>query len=159
MIISLLSSIIKLVSLIYLVSLERVIGLPWIYLLLSLIWIDQIQTQRNKFKLILISLFFSLLLSATYDLAWSLSLGLYTFSLLYLKFGQKFVKNQRRRFIMAVIVINLIITWVSSIKLSYLSLIQFIFSYLLVILWMRVFKIEQVKKSQTLNIKLINEKN
>jgi hypothetical protein len=159
MLISFLSLILKMAGLVYLISIERVIGLPWIYLLLSLVWIAQIQSRRGRLKLVLISLFFSLLLSTTYDLAWSLSLTFYTFGLFYLKFGQKLVKSQRRRFIIAVIAINLIITWVSSIRLSHLSLIQFVASYLLVILWMRVLKVEKINKSRTLSIRLINEKN
>lgn len=158
MLISFLSLIVRLIGLVYLISIERVIGLPWIYLLLSLVWIVQVHSQRGRLKLTLASLFFSLILSTFYDLSWSLSLAFYIFSLFYLKLGQKLVKSQRRRFIIAVIAINLIITWVSSIKLNHLSLIQFVISYLLVILWMRVLRVEQMNKTRILGIRLINEK-
>ncbi|MBD3250442.1 MAG: hypothetical protein GF381_02655 [Candidatus Pacebacteria bacterium] len=154
-VISLITSVLQFIGLVLLLGVERVIGLPWIFSLFSLIWLNRFWTK--PLGLVGLTAAISLLLAAAYDLSWFISFGLMFGSLAWLQHGQLIVKSQRKRFVISLIALNLVIVWISQLRLSYLSLVQLIISYLLVVAWMKVLKLDQDKTSFSTNIQLINE--
>jgi len=134
-------TLIKLLSLIILICFERVIGLPWLFILFCLIWLDENHEQLYQWPMLLVVL--SLVLASAYHLSWPLAyfLLLAANTLLWLVGYQ--IKNKKRRFLAAVIMTNLFLLWWLKLKVGYLASAQFIVSYVLVVLWMRLFSLEK----------------
>lgn len=135
---NLLFSLFRLTGLVLVLTLERVIGLPLLSTLLALVWLDHNKelVYKYPFLVILLSLFFS----AVYDLIWPLSfLWLLGLSQL-IGWGEGFVSDKKRRFLIAVLLGNLLLIWRLQFSLSYLTLVQLVVSYMISLIWMRVLK-------------------
>lgn len=156
MIITAIITILQALGLAALLSVERVIGLPWVFVLLSLIWLNKNWSQ--KVLIIVLSLYSSLLLAIAYDFSWFASFFLLFIVLILIQFGSQIIQSQRRRFVIGLIMINLALVWITGVKLTVLSLVQLIVSYLLIVLWMKVLKIDQKKDDYSANIQLVDEK-
>ncbi len=146
----------KYLALVYVLSLERVIGLPFLFVILSLIWFEKDKGQY--FKLIGLILSQSLLLSLFFNFAWFLAWLLFLGGYIFVRFGDELVHSKRRRFLLSVLMVNLISIWTTELSLSYVTLIQLVVSYLIVLLWLRIFDPEQWQKKTSLSFKLFNPK-
>lgn len=138
-------SFLKLAGVVFLLTMERVVGLPFLFVFLSLVWLDKNQDRPLKLTVLLAAQ--SLLLAAVYHLSWLGSLvGL---AVIYwavvagegIKFkGRGLFKDKKRRILGAVLLTNLVLVWVSGLNLTFFSFIQFVLSYLLVMMWLKVLR-------------------
>ncbi len=138
----LLLSLFRLIGFILVLTLERVIGLPLLAVLLALVWLDHNKELSYKYSLLILLL--SLFFAAVYNLIWPLAfVWLLAISLL-IGWAEKVVADKKRRFLIAVLLGNLFLIWRLEFSLSYLTLAQLIISYILSLIWMRVFKFGKV---------------
>lgn len=133
---------IKIIGLTALLSFERVIGLPFIFTLLSFIWIDQV--HHDSYSRPLLVLFVSFLMTVFYQAAWLLTILVWIISLLGMVYGNHLLKGKKRQFIILVIMQNLVWLWLLAIPASLTLLVQLIVSYLLIIIWLKLFRKKQI---------------
>ncbi len=143
MIKTILLTLFQLLGLILLMTAERVIGLPFLSLLLGLIWLEHVNRQTYFYPVLLLLL--SFLLAVSYDFSWIMSYLLWLGASQAVAAGEKVILDKKRRFLIVVITINLLLLWWLQLATGYLSLIQFIASYLLVTLWLRVFDLNKLQ--------------
>ncbi len=129
---------VKIIGLILLLSFERVIGLPYIFTLLSFIWIDQL--HRDSYSRPLLVLLVSFLMTVFYQAAWFLTIMVWIISLLGMVYGNYFIKGKKRQFLILVIMQNLTWLWLLAIPANLTLIIQLVVSYLLIIIWLKLFK-------------------
>ncbi len=129
----------KLIGLGLLICLERVIGLPLLFVLLGLIWLDQTRDSLSGYVILLLIL--SYLTAVVFNVMLPISFVVWwlTDSLVIVTAGKLKAKN--RRFFIMTIAQNLFWMWWAQLPVGYLTIIQFVLSYLLVIMWMRILKI------------------
>ena len=130
-------TILIIIGLIILLSFERVVGLPFIFSLLCFIWIDQ--SHSHSYSRPLLVLLISFLMTVFYQAAWFLTLIVWILSLTGMVFGNRLIKGKKRQFIILVIMQNLIWLWILKIPANIAILLQLIVSYILVIVWLKVF--------------------
>lgn len=126
-------------------TLERVIGLPLISSLLVLAWLDRDKDLIYKFPILV--LIFSLLLAVIYSLSWPLAYLWWLSMSLMINLGEKIVPDKKRRFLIVVLAGNLFLMWWLQLSIGYLTLAQLIISYIFSLLWMRIFKFDRVVNS------------
>ena len=136
-------SIIKLLALILLISLERVVGLPLIFTLLALIWLDQKRDNLYFYPILL--LLISYIFAVTYNALWSLSLLVWTVTSILANLNIKQIKSKNKRFFITVILHNIFWLWWLSLPVGYSTVVQFILSYALVVMWMRMLKGSKIR--------------
>ncbi len=135
MLIIILKFLVQFLALIFLMSLEKVIGLPWFSVLIGLIWLDSFEKKSQVALLTLLGLF----LASIFNLSLGLSLVLFTIGIVFVKLGQAFIADKRRRFLLASLVINLLLLWIMGFSLTGLSLTQLVLSYFLIVFGLRIF--------------------
>jgi len=140
----------KLLGLAVLLSFERVVGLPLIFSLLGLILIDQ--SHFSSYSRPLWILIISFLMAIFYQAAWLITLIVWILCLIGMIYGDSIIKEKKRRFLVLIIVQNLIWLWLLKIPASVTLLIQFVISYVLVVIWLKLFK------NRGINEKLIYKK-
>jgi hypothetical protein len=140
-IISVLVNLLRLLGIFFLLSFERVVGLPLIFSLLGLMWLDHKADQRFAWPL-LVTLF-SFMITVSYALPWFLTFVLWVLSAALIKLGEVLVKDKKRRFLIVVIIQNLAWLWLSGIIASYVLLVQFVASYLLVMMWLKILRVRR----------------
>ncbi len=131
----------KILALVFLISFERVVGLPLIFTLLGLIWLDQVNDNDYFFLglLLLLSYIMTVVFNAHWPvvfLAWTVSAGLVNTNI-------KQIKSKNKRFFIVVILQNLFWLWWLELPVGYLTVTQFVISYLLVVIWARMFKLKK----------------
>jgi len=149
-----LQSILKLSLIIILLTWERVLGLPLLFVSLSLLWLDKNFKFELKYFALLILL--SLFWAVVYQFSWLLALLLLSVGSLFLRSKLNFFPEKKRRVLVLTLILNLILIWVTGLELNAYSLIQLTVSYLLVLLWLRLIQIKRKTKSG-LNIGLLDE--
>lgn len=130
--------ILKLTALVLCISMERIIGLPLIFTLAGLIWLDQAQEQVYFYPLLLLVL--SYITAIIYNVIWPVSFLVWVMTGLLTTFSSTKIKTKNRRFFIMTIVQNLFWLWWVQLPVSYLTVVQFVVSYLLAIMWMRILK-------------------
>ncbi|KUK79847.1 MAG: hypothetical protein XD95_0061 [Microgenomates bacterium 39_7] len=133
----------KILALIFLLSFERVIGLPFLFTLLSLIWLDSIKIKNHSRPLLI--LLFSFLMAVFYHGAWLITLFVWLLSAWGISVGGGTIKGKKRRFILIVVLQNLVWLWWLDVPANFVLIAQLIISYILVVMWLRVFKKERRK--------------
>lgn len=141
------AQLLKIAGLLLILSLERVIGLPFIFVLLGLIWVDHTNDQAYGQAAVLLGV--SYLLAVVYHVSWIVSFFVWLISSWGIRFGSKPIKQKKRRFLIVVIIQSIFWLWWARISTDYLLLVQFVVSYILVIIWMKVLRLDQlVSRSQ-----------
>ena len=151
MIAKILTSAAKLAGLLYLLTWERVVGLPLLFVLLGLIWLDK--NQENDLKHLVLTAFLSLLLAAVYQLGWIASLLLFIGSELLAIHSEQLIQAKNKRLLLASALFNFVLWAAAGIEFTHLILAQLVLSYVLVLLWLRMVSI-RTKKSSQLDVKL-----
>lgn len=128
---------IKLLGLIYILSLERVIGLPFIFSLLGLIWFDQSKKVFYIKPILLILL--SFLVAVMYQSAWITTIIIWFLCTTLINLGSKLIRVKKKRFVIVVIIQNLLWLWLLNIPANFALLFQLVISYVLVIIWLKIF--------------------
>ncbi len=128
---------IKLFVLLFVLSFERVVGLPFLFSLFGLIMLDQ--TKKSFFIRPVLLLILSFLMAAMFQAAWLTTMVAWCLSLMFMILGTKLVRVKKRRFLIIVIIQNLLWLWWLNIPTNWSLLIQLIVSYVLVIIWFRIF--------------------
>ncbi len=128
---------IKLFGLIYILSFERVIGLPFIFSLLGLIWLDQ--TKKIFYIKPILLLILSFLLAVMYQSAWIVTIIIWFLCTVLINLGSRFIRVKKRRFVIVVIIQNLLWLWLLGIPASLVLLFQLVISYVFVIIWLKIF--------------------
>jgi hypothetical protein len=131
----------KIIALIFLLSFERVIGLPFLFTLLALIWLDSIKEKKLARPLLI--LLFSFLMAVFYHGAWLATLLVWLVSAWAISIRGTVVRGKKRSFLLVVVLQNLIWLWWLNITANFVLIAQLIISYILVVLWLRVFKKEK----------------
>ena len=134
-------NIFKALGLVLLISLERVVGLPLLFILLSLIWLDQAKNGPYLYSALL--LFLSFVLTVTYNVIWPVSLLAFIITTFLVSFSSQKIKTKNRRFFIMTLGFNLFWLWWTGLLVSYLTVAQFVISYLIVIMWMRLLKLRK----------------
>ena len=134
-------NILKALGLILIISLERVVGLPLLFILFSLIWLDQIKDELYLYPILLI--FLSYVLTITYNVIWPISLLGLIITTFLVSFSSAKIKTKNKRFFIMTLLFNLFWLWWTGLSVSYLTVIQFVISYLIVIMWMRLLKLRK----------------
>ncbi len=129
-------ALLKIIGLVLLISVERVIYLPFLFILFGLVWLDQVEDSFYAYLLLL--LFLSFVLAATYNVLWPVSFLVWAVTSLLTSLTTDVIKSKNKRFFIMTIAQVIFWLWRTQIVLTYLSLIQFIVSYLVVLLWMRL---------------------
>ncbi|MEA2056278.1 MAG: hypothetical protein U9O78_00975 [Patescibacteria group bacterium] len=150
------TTVLKYLALIYILSLERVIGLPFLFILITLIWLEKVKNQGGRLLAILLSL--SLMLSLFFNFFWSLAWLLLLLGYVFVRWGDKLVKSKRRRFLLAVLLINIVLIWAIQIRLTVFTLFQLVGSYLLILVWLRIFNSEYRQHKTKLLVSLFDQK-
>jgi hypothetical protein len=132
------TSLLKLAVLLYLLTLEQVLGLPFLFILLTLIWLDH--NHNQPYRLLTLLLITSFGLAVVFDFAWLISWLLLIAGHFLVQLGQDLVQSRQRRLLLAALISSLAVLWLTQTQLRYISLAQLIVSYLLLILWLRLFK-------------------
>lgn len=127
----------KLLVLLFVLSFERVVGLPFIFSLFGLIWLDQ--SQKFFYIRPVLLLIFSFLMAVMFQTAWLTTMVVWCLSLTFMVLGTKLVRVKKRRFLIVVIIQNLLWLWWLNIPVSLSLLFQLVISYVLVIVWLRIF--------------------
>lgn len=128
---------IKLFGLIYILSFERVIGLPFIFSLLGLIWLDQ--TKKIFYIKPILLLILSFLIAVMYQSAWMVTIIIWFLCTVLINLGSRFIRVKKRRFVIVVIIQNLLWLWLLGIPASLVLLFQLVISYVFVIIWLKIF--------------------
>lgn len=131
----------KIFALAFLLSFERVVGLPFLFSLLALIWLDS--TKGKSYSKSLLIILFSFLMAVFYHGAWLVTLVVWLLSAWGMSTGTGAVKGKKRRFILIVVLQNLIWLWWLNISASPVLIAQLVISYILVVVWLKVFKKEK----------------
>jgi hypothetical protein len=134
-------NIFKALGLVLIISLERVVGLPLLFILLSLIWLDQAKNGPYLYSALL--LFLSFVLTVTYNVIWPVSLLAFIITTFLVSFSSQKIKTKNRRFFIMTLGFNLFWLWWTGLLVSYLTVAQFVISYLIVIMWMRLLKLRK----------------
>ena len=134
-------NIFKALGLVLIISLERVVGLPLLFILLSLIWLDQAKDGPYLYSALL--LFLSYVLTVTYNVIWPVSLLAFIITAFLVSFSSQKIKTKNRRFFIMTLGFNLFWLWWTGLLVSYLTVAQFVISYLIVIMWMRLLKLRK----------------
>ena len=141
------TQLLKIAGLLFILSLERVIGLPFVFVLLGLIWVDH--AGDRAYGQVAVLLIVSYLLAVVYHVSWTVSFLVWLVSSWGMRFGSKPVQQKKRRFLIMVIIQSIFWLWWARLNADYLLLVQFVVSYFLVIIWMKVLRLDQlVSKSQ-----------
>lgn len=134
---------IKIIGLFFLLSLERVIGLPLIFSLLGLIWLDQV--EGNVYSRPLLILLFSFLMAIFYHAAWLITLIAWFISAALVIYSGSILQGKKQRFLIAVLLQNVFWLWWLGVPASYIILAQLIVSYIMFVVWLRIFKTNKMK--------------
>ena len=127
----------KLFSLVFLLSFERVVGLPFLFSLLGLIWIDQ--NKDVPFIKPILLLILSFFVAVMYQSAWLSTIIVWFLSYGLIVLGAKTIKVKKRRFLIVVIIQNLLWLWLLRMSANLTLLVQLVVSYVFVIIWLRIF--------------------
>lgn len=131
-------TLLKIIGLTLLVSFERVVGLPLIFTLLGLIWLDRVKDSRYFYPALLVLL--SYILAVAYNTLWSVSFLAWAVTAGLVSLDIKQVKSKNKRFFIMVILQNIFWLWWLSLPITYLTVIQFVISYVLVVMWMKMLR-------------------
>lgn len=134
-------SILKALGLVLIISLERVVGLPLLFILLGLIWLDQVRDQLYSYPILL--LFLSYILAVTYNVIWPISLLALVVTAFLASLSSGRIKTKNRRFFIMTLGFNLFWLWWTGLQIGYLAIVQLVVSYLIVIMWMRVLRLKK----------------
>ncbi len=144
----------KFFLLMFLLTWERVLGLPLLFVLLSLLWLDKNFKSEVKFFLILIAL--SFLLAVVYQFSWIVSIILFSFGSFFLRMKLDIFSEKKTRVLISTLLINLIMVFSSGLEINFYSLIQLIISYFFVLIWLRLFRL-RLKKNKFSRIGLLDD--
>ncbi len=142
---NILFTLLRILQITVVLTLERVIGLPLISTLLVLAWLDKDRDLIYKFPILV--LIFSLLMAVIYSLNWPLAYLWWLSLSLMVSLGEKIVPDKKRRFLIVVLAGNLFLMWWLQLRVGYLTLAQLIISYFFSLVWMRIFKFDRVVSS------------
>jgi hypothetical protein len=131
----------KIFALIFLISFERVVGLPLIFTLLGLIWLDQVKDNYYFYPGLL--LFLSYIMAVAFSAPWSIVFFVWTLTAGLVSLNIKQVKSKNKRFFIVVILQNLFWLWWLELPVNYLTVAQFVISYLLVVMWTRMLRLKK----------------
>lgn len=134
-------TLVKIFLLIFLISFERVVGLPLIFTLLGLIWLDQIKDSQYFYPLLL--LFLGYIMAVVFNASWPVAFLVWMLTAGLVNLNIKQVKSKNKRFFIVVIMQNLFWLWWLKLPVSYLTIIQFVISYLLVVMWTRMLRLKK----------------
>jgi hypothetical protein len=138
-----LAQLLKVAGLFFLLSLERVIGLPLIFSLLGLIWLDQVENKAYSRPLLI--LLFSFFIAIFYHTAWLATLIVWSLSTALVVYSGGIFQGKKRRFLITVLLQNLFWLWWLKIPANYILLAQLVVSYILFVVWLRIFKKDKMK--------------
>ncbi len=131
----------KILGLLLALTLERVIGLPLLFSLFGLVWLDKNKDTVYQYPVQLFIL--SFMMSMVYDVLWPASFIWWLGASLLVDVGSDFIKDKKRRFLIIMLLMNLLVVWWVRLRVGYIMLAQLLISYVLIVLWMRVFKFKQ----------------
>jgi hypothetical protein len=134
-------ALIRILGLLLVLTLERVIGLPLLFGLFGLVWLDKNKDSVYQYPVQLLIL--SFMMSVVYDVMWPASFIWWLGSRLLVDASSDLIKNKKRRFLIVMLLMNLLVMWWVQLKVGYIMLAQLLISYVLIVLWMRVFKFKR----------------